>query len=68
MANNELLALVDELQWRDQEMQLLNRMNDLLQSCMTQAEAYRVIALSAGDLFPGHNGCSRDPAWQGSAS
>jgi len=32
-------------------------MNALLQSCMTQAEAYRVIALTAKDLFPGHNGC-----------
>jgi PAS domain S-box-containing protein len=28
-ANDELLALVDELQWRDGEMQLLNHMNDL---------------------------------------
>ena len=56
-ANNELLALVDELQWRDREMQMHNRMNDLLQSCMTEAEAYRVIGLTAGDLFPGHNGC-----------
>jgi diguanylate cyclase (GGDEF)-like protein/PAS domain S-box-containing protein len=57
MANDELLALVDELQWRDREMQLLNHMNDLLQSCKTQAEAYQVITLTAGDLFPGHNGC-----------
>jgi diguanylate cyclase (GGDEF)-like protein/PAS domain S-box-containing protein len=57
MANDELLASVDELQWRDREMQFLNHMNDLLQSCMTQAEAYRVISLTAGDLFPGHSGC-----------
>src|SRR5688572_22915442 len=57
MANDELLALVDELQWRDREMQLLNHMNDLLQSCMTQTEAYQVITLTAGDLFPGYNGC-----------
>jgi len=56
MANNELLALVDELRWHDQQMQLLNRMNDLLQSCMTQAEAYRVIGLTAGDMFPGDSG------------
>jgi len=55
-ANNELLALVDELQWRDREMQLLNNMNALLQSCMTEHEAYRVITLTAGDVFPGHNG------------
>ena len=57
MANDELLALVDELQWRDREMQLLNHLNDLLPSCMTQAEAYRVISLTAVDLFPGHSGC-----------
>jgi diguanylate cyclase (GGDEF)-like protein/PAS domain S-box-containing protein len=57
LANDELLALVDELQWRDREMQLLNHMNDLLQSCMTQAEAYQVITLTAGDLFPGYSGC-----------
>ena len=55
-ANNELLALVEELQWRDRQMQIMNHMNDLLQSCITQDEAYRVITLSAVDLFPGHNG------------
>jgi diguanylate cyclase (GGDEF)-like protein/PAS domain S-box-containing protein len=55
--NNELVTLVDELQWRDREMQLLNRMNDLLQSCVTLAEAYQVITMSAGDLFPEQNGC-----------
>ena len=56
-ANDELLALVDELQWRDREMQLLNRMNDLLQSCVTLAEAYQVITLTAEEIFSGHNGC-----------
>jgi diguanylate cyclase (GGDEF)-like protein/PAS domain S-box-containing protein len=55
--NEELLALVEELQWRDKEMHLLNHMNDLLQSCVTQAEAYQVITLSAEELFPGHTGC-----------
>ncbi len=55
-ANDELTALVKELQWRDKLMQLMNHMNDLLQSCVTQEEAYQVISLSAGDLFPGHNG------------
>ena len=54
--NDELLALVNELQWRDRQMQLMNRMNELLQSCITPDEAYRVIALCAADLFPGHNG------------
>jgi len=56
-ANEELLALVEELQRRDREMQTLNHMHDLLQSCVTLAEAYQVIALTAGELFPGHNGC-----------
>lgn len=55
-ANDELLVMVNELQWRDKQMQLMNQMNELLQSCVTQAEAYRVITLIAGDLFPGHNG------------
>lgn len=54
--NNELLTLVDELQWRDQEMRLLNRMNDLLQSCVTLDEAYKVIGLTAGEIFPGQDG------------
>lgn len=56
-AHDELLATVDELRWRDTQMQLINHMNDLLRSCITQAEAYQVITLSAGDLFPRHNGC-----------
>jgi diguanylate cyclase (GGDEF)-like protein len=32
-------------------------MNDLLQSCETQEEAYRIIALTAGELFTGRSGC-----------
>ncbi len=55
-ANDELHGLVEELKWRDSQMQLLNHMNDLLQSCVTQAEAYQVITLSTGELFPGQNG------------
>jgi diguanylate cyclase (GGDEF)-like protein/PAS domain S-box-containing protein len=55
--NDELLILVDELQWRDKQMQIMNRMNELLQSCITREEAYRVITLCSADLFPGHNGC-----------
>jgi diguanylate cyclase (GGDEF)-like protein/PAS domain S-box-containing protein len=57
VANEELAALVTELRKRDAEMQLLNRMNDLLQTCNTQEEAYRVIALMAGELFAGQDGC-----------
>jgi diguanylate cyclase (GGDEF)-like protein/PAS domain S-box-containing protein len=55
-ANDDLLAVVAELQRRDHEMKLLNRMNDLLQTCTTQEEAYRVIALLALELFPGQSG------------
>lgn len=56
-ATDELLVMVDELRWRDREMQLLNHMNDLLLSCITLDEAYRVISLLGADLFPGHTGC-----------
>ena len=56
-AHDELTAVVTELQRRDSEMQLLNRMNDLLQTCNTQEEAYKVIALLGGELFPGQRGC-----------
>ncbi len=55
-ANDKLLDLVNELRWRDNQMQVMNRMNELLQSCITQEEAYRVITLCSADLFPGHNG------------
>ena len=56
-SNDDLMALVAELRRRDGEMQLLTRMNDLLQTCNTQEEAYRVISLLGGELFPGQNGC-----------
>jgi diguanylate cyclase (GGDEF)-like protein/PAS domain S-box-containing protein len=56
-ANEELVTLVAELKMRDQEMQLLNRMNDLLQVCMNQVEAYQVITLVASELFEGQTGC-----------
>src|SRR2546428_456512 len=46
-----------ELLRRDSEMQLLNRMTDLLQSCNTQEEAYKVITLLGRELFPGQHGC-----------
>jgi diguanylate cyclase (GGDEF)-like protein/PAS domain S-box-containing protein len=55
-ANEELSALVVELQKHDREMRLINRMNDLLQACKTQEEAYQVIALTAGELFTGQSG------------
>jgi len=56
-ALGELSATVAELQKRDKDMQLLNRMNELFQSCTIPAEAYQVLALTAGELFYGQNGC-----------
>jgi diguanylate cyclase (GGDEF)-like protein/PAS domain S-box-containing protein len=56
-ANDELMASVAELQRRDEEMKSFIRLNDLLQSCTTQAEAYQVIALKASELFAGRSGC-----------
>lgn len=55
-ANQELGLLVAELQKHDHEMQLVNRMNDLLQTCKTLGEAYQVIVLTGGKLFLGQNG------------
>jgi len=54
--NSELSALVDELQKHDHEMRLVIAMNDMLQTCRTLEEAYRVIALASGELFAGQNG------------
>jgi diguanylate cyclase (GGDEF)-like protein/PAS domain S-box-containing protein len=54
-ANDELMASVAELRRRDEEMKSLIRLNELLQSCTTQAEAYQVIALKASELFA-HSG------------
>ncbi len=56
-ANDKLSSLVKTLQMRDGEMTLINRMNDLLQSCETLEEAYRTIGVMAGELFPGQIGC-----------
>lgn len=56
-ANETLQSLVTALQRRDREMTLLSHMNDLLQTCESQEEAYRVIALAGVQLFAGRNGC-----------
>ena len=55
--HDELIASMAELHRRDAELQLLNRMHDLLQSCATQDEAYKVITLMAEELFSGQSGC-----------
>jgi diguanylate cyclase (GGDEF)-like protein/PAS domain S-box-containing protein len=56
-ANEALSSLVAVLQRRDSEFTGLAHMNDLLQTCETQDEAYRIIALKAGELFAGRSGC-----------
>jgi hypothetical protein len=55
-ANDDLLALVDELQKHDRDMKFVNRLNDPLQACKKKEEAYQVIALTVGELFSGLNG------------
>src|SRR5690349_3946883 len=54
--NEELLTVVAALRRRDHEMQLLNRMIDLLQRCGEEEEAHRVIARMAPELFSGQSG------------
>jgi len=55
-ANEDLSELVTELQKHDREMKMVNRMNDLLQACRTKEEAYQVIGLKVGEIFPGQSG------------
>ncbi|PKN87109.1 MAG: hypothetical protein CVU46_05505 [Chloroflexi bacterium HGW-Chloroflexi-8] len=55
-ANSDLSLLVAELQKHDQEIKMVNRMNDLLQACKTKEEAYQVIGLAIGEIFPGQCG------------
>lgn len=50
-AEDALRLSLAEIQRHDMQMMALNRMNDLLLSCETCAEAYTVIAHSAGQLF-----------------
>jgi diguanylate cyclase (GGDEF)-like protein/PAS domain S-box-containing protein len=52
----EMAALVVALKERDAQMQALNRMNDLLQTCTVKEEAYKVITLMAGELFHTRSG------------
>jgi hypothetical protein len=57
--NEELLTVVATLQQRDREMQLLNRMIDLLQRCTAEEEAYGVIERMAPSSSPDRAGISR---------
>jgi diguanylate cyclase (GGDEF)-like protein/PAS domain S-box-containing protein len=52
----ELVSRVKELRRRDSDMQVLNRMTELLQMCSAEEEIYRVVGLMADELFPGLDG------------
>jgi diguanylate cyclase (GGDEF)-like protein/PAS domain S-box-containing protein len=51
-ANARLAGTVRELERHDREVSVINQMGDMLQSCMSEPEAYAVIAQFAGQLFP----------------
>jgi diguanylate cyclase (GGDEF)-like protein/PAS domain S-box-containing protein len=54
--HEELLVLVTELKKVESEMQSLNRMNGLLQTCTTQDEAFQVVGMLMSELFGGQTG------------
>ena len=56
-AHNELVVSMAKLQRNEQELHLIYQMNDLLQSCNSQADAYQVIQWYVSELFNGTNGC-----------
>lgn len=55
-ANDELRAQLTELSRRNQEITLFSRMNDLLQTSATEAEAYSIISETVPQLFPDDSG------------
>lgn len=56
VANRKLAASADQAQRRRREVELVNQMVELLQSCNSDAEAYAVVAESAALIFPEHPG------------
>ncbi len=55
-ANERLTSRVRELELHNREVSLLSEMGDLLQTCLTLEEAYRVVAPSLQKLFPNEPG------------
>lgn len=49
--NEGMSTALNELKQHDYEMGLLNRMNEMLQSCQSSKEAYSIIDLSAREIF-----------------
>lgn len=52
-ANARLSGQVSQLEARERRLRLLAEMGEMLQSCMTEAEAHQVIARAAQGLFAG---------------
>ena len=55
-ANDKLSLWIDELECRNRESGLMNEMGDMLQSCLSLEEAYKVIGRYAEKLFAGQAG------------
>lgn len=55
-AHEKLSLWVQELEQKNQEINLLAQMGEFLQACRTVAEAYQVIAQTAPQLFPRESG------------
>jgi diguanylate cyclase (GGDEF)-like protein/PAS domain S-box-containing protein len=55
-ANQNLKEIIREFEQRNRDITLLNEMGDLLQACLTCAEAYTGIAHFASLLFPDESG------------
>jgi diguanylate cyclase (GGDEF)-like protein/PAS domain S-box-containing protein len=56
-AHDELVDTLAELQTHDIELRSLYKMNELLQSCNSQEEAFQVIRMLGSELFPKQKGC-----------
>ncbi|MGD0724146.1 MAG: diguanylate cyclase [Spirochaetia bacterium] len=55
-SRSTLASQVERLNLRNQEVQLLNEVGDMLQSCISTEEAYPLISLHAPRLLPGSSG------------
>lgn len=55
-ANERLQIWIGDLERRNKEIRQINRLAELLQSCLSVEEAYEVIKSSAGNLLPGTSG------------
>ncbi len=56
VASERLSERVNELGERNQEISMLGKMGELLQSCHTVEESYEVVAITSGQLFPASSG------------